>query len=96
MHHSCRSRERVCANKSENTDQNSNSEKRTAESVARTTMESPPRQSEESTNSSAIKNGFYSNDASRSLLKSASISASKCVVVKSKRDSEVSNLLHEI
>ncbi|XP_042509701.1 mitogen-activated protein kinase 9-like [Macadamia integrifolia] len=89
--HASLPRERVCASKSDTSDQNDNFEKRTAASVART--QSPPQQFSGSENangnSSAAQNGpSRSNYSARSLLKSASISASKCVVVKSRRDPE--------
>ncbi|XP_043695474.1 mitogen-activated protein kinase 9-like [Telopea speciosissima] len=89
--HASLPRERVCAPKNDASDQNNNFEKRTAASVART--QSPPRQFYGSENAnrdaSAAQNGpSRSNYSARSLLKSASISASKCVVVKSRRDSE--------
>ncbi|KAL8474718.1 hypothetical protein ACS0TY_030519 [Phlomoides rotata] len=57
-------------------------EKRTSASVA-TTLESPPE--DHTANGNASNKGNYS---ARSLLKSASISASKCVVVKQKKDTE--------
>ncbi|XP_042501929.1 mitogen-activated protein kinase 9-like [Macadamia integrifolia] len=89
--HASLPRERVCAPKDEASDQNNNFETRTAASVART--QSPPQQSERSENAngdaSAAQNGLSRpNYSARSLLKSASISGSKCVVVKSKKDTE--------
>ncbi|KAF8390011.1 hypothetical protein HHK36_024532 [Tetracentron sinense] len=93
--HASLPRERVCAPKDEVADQNNDFEKRTAASVARTTLLSPPRlqQTEGSVtgnrDESPMQNGLNkSNYSARSLLKSASISASKCVVVKGRRDSE--------
>ncbi|KAA8541337.1 hypothetical protein F0562_025300 [Nyssa sinensis] len=85
--HASLPRERVPAPKDETTAQNNDFEKRTAASVA-TTLESPPNPSEGSENAS-IQNGTNKpNYSGRSLLKSASISGSKCVVVKGRRDSE--------
>lgn len=87
-------RERVCAPKEENTNQSNDSEKQTTESVARTTLQSQPRthQCEGSENSNMeAQNGYNKpNYSARSLLKSASISASKCVEVKGRRNKEVS------
>ncbi|WOK93356.1 mitogen-activated protein kinase 9-like [Canna indica] len=88
--HASLPRERVCVPKVETADQNNDFEKRTAESVARTTLQSPPRsQQGVPDHSSAAENGLNKpNSNSKSLLKSASISASKCVVVKGKMDAE--------
>ncbi|KAF8399001.1 hypothetical protein HHK36_014868 [Tetracentron sinense] len=87
--------ERVCAPKDEAADQNNDFEKRTAVSVACTTLQSPLRsqytEGPENANSdtSVMQNGpSKPNYSARSLLKSASISASKCVVVKGRRNSE--------
>uniref|UniRef100_A0A5B7AB72 mitogen-activated protein kinase n=1 Tax=Davidia involucrata TaxID=16924 RepID=A0A5B7AB72_DAVIN len=85
--HASLPRERVPAPKDETTAQNNDFEKRTAASVA-TTLESPPKQSEGSENANAQNGPSKPNYSGRSLLKSASISASKCVVVKGRRDSE--------
>ena len=71
-------RERVPVSKDETTEQNIDFERRTAASVA-TTLNSPPKPDGTETPSCGA----------RSLLKSASISASKCVVVQQKRDTEV-------
>ncbi|KAF5195794.1 Mitogen-activated protein kinase [Thalictrum thalictroides] len=87
--HASLPRERVCAPKEETSDQNSN-----AAYVARTT-ESPPRSHQndglEIVNGKVVtmQNG-PSKDAyaRRHLLKSDSISASQCIVVKKKKDSE--------
>ncbi|KAK1298198.1 Mitogen-activated protein kinase 12 [Acorus calamus] len=73
-------------------DENKEFEKRTTESVA-TTMKSPPRSQQgegpEYRNNVGTENGLNKpNCSARSLLKSASISASKCVVVKARGDSE--------
>ncbi|KAJ4974530.1 hypothetical protein NE237_007704 [Protea cynaroides] len=89
--HASLPRERVGAPKNDTTDQTNNFENRTAASVART--QSPPHQFEGSENGNggvaAAQNGpSRPNCSARSLLRSASISASKCVVVKSGRDSE--------
>lgn len=86
-------RERVNAPKDESDNQNNDFERRTAASVA-TTLESPPKESDSSENSNtAAQNGPNKpNYSARSLLKSASISASKCIGVKPKQDLEVSNI----
>ncbi|KAJ8539223.1 hypothetical protein K7X08_013475 [Anisodus acutangulus] len=73
--HASLPRERVPAPKDDTSSQNNDCEKRTV----LTTLQSPPAQSEGSDNSLV--------GSARSLLKSASISASKCVVVK-KRNTE--------
>ncbi|XP_042448641.1 mitogen-activated protein kinase 9-like [Zingiber officinale] len=87
--HASLPRERVCASKVETTDQNNDFEKRTAESVARTTLQSPPRSQVEPDKTSVMENGVNKpNTSARSLLKSASISASKCVNVEGKLDIE--------
>lgn len=75
-------RERVPLPKDEDGEDN-DFEKRTSASVA-TTLESPPE--DHTANGNGSNKGNYS---ARSLLKSASISASKCVVVKPKKDPEV-------
>ncbi|XP_059645370.1 mitogen-activated protein kinase 9-like isoform X2 [Cornus florida] len=82
-------RERVPAPKDEDAAQSNDFEKRTAASVA-TTLQSPPKESDGSENAIAnTQNGLSKpNYSARSLLKSASISASKCVVVKGRKDSE--------
>ncbi|XP_072983880.1 mitogen-activated protein kinase 9-like isoform X3 [Typha latifolia] len=83
-HHASLPRERVCASKYEVSDQNNDYEKRSAASVARTTLQSPPRSHEgEQESISTTENGVsMPNCSSRSYLKSASISASKCVTIK--------------
>lgn len=80
-------RERVSAPKGESTSDNSD---QTVLSVA-TTLESPPKQSQGSENSQEnLQNGLSKpNYSARSLLKSASISASKCIGVQARKDSEV-------
>ncbi|KAG8388020.1 hypothetical protein BUALT_Bualt02G0081800 [Buddleja alternifolia] len=86
--HASLPRERVPAPKDEAVEEN-DFEKRSSASVA-TTLESPPREGEGSENmNGSAQNGLSKgNYSARSLLKSASISASKCVVVKDKRDTE--------
>ncbi|CAA7397601.1 unnamed protein product [Spirodela intermedia] len=88
--HASLPRERVCVPKDETADQNIDFEKRTADSVVRSTLQSPPRsQQGEQDSSQTAENGLNPpNCSARSLLKSASISASKCVVMKPKKDSE--------
>lgn len=88
----CACRERVPAPKDEVED--NDFEQRTSASVA-TTLHSPPGAGEGTENISGNEqNGLNKgNYTARSLLKSASISASKCVVIKDKRDTEVI-LLH--
>lgn len=91
-------RERVCPPKHETGKQNTGFENHTAVSVA-TTLESPPRfpQSvgsgygtmDASTTQSGPSKGNYSPN---SLLKSASISSSKCVGVNGTNDSEVNTV----
>ncbi|PKA55135.1 Mitogen-activated protein kinase 12 [Apostasia shenzhenica] len=81
--------ERICATDEEVPDQNMDFEKRSAGSVARTTLESPPRlqQHEEAVAVLVTENGLSMPDCSaRSLLKSASISGPKCVVSKARKD----------
>ncbi|KAL3366593.1 hypothetical protein AABB24_011342 [Solanum stoloniferum] len=87
--HASLPRERVPAPKDETSSQNIDFEKRTSTSVA-STLESPPGQSEGSEYSDAnVQNGpNKANYSARSLLKSASISASKCVVVKRRNAEE--------
>lgn len=79
--------------KEESANQTNDFEKRTAASVA-TTLESPPKQSDglENANTAAQNGPNKPNCSARSLLKSASISASKCIGVKPKQDLEVSNI----
>ncbi|MCD7452153.1 Mitogen-activated protein kinase 9 [Datura stramonium] len=87
--HASLPRERVPAPKDDASSQNIDFEKRTSASVA-SNLESPPGQSEGSENSDAnVQNGpNKANYSARSLLKSASISASKCVVVKRRNTEE--------
>ncbi|PSR84692.1 Mitogen-activated protein kinase [Actinidia chinensis var. chinensis] len=87
--HASLPRERVCVPKDETTSENNDFEKRTAASVA-TTLQSPPKESEgsEYANTNAQNGLSKPNYSARSLLKSASISGSKCVVVKERKDSE--------
>ncbi|KAL0380151.1 UNVERIFIED_CONTAM: Mitogen-activated protein kinase [Sesamum angustifolium] len=81
--HASLPRERVPVPKDEAPNDN-DFEKRTSASVA-TTLESPPGEGSQNANGNAQNKGNYST---RSLLKSASISASKCVGVKAKKDTE--------
>ncbi|KAI5330525.1 PREDICTED: mitogen-activated kinase [Prunus dulcis] len=86
--HASLPRERVCAPKDENSGQNNDVE-RTAASVA-STLESPPgsQQPDGSVNADGQNGPSKTNYNARSLLKSASISASKCIGVRPKKDSE--------
>lgn len=77
----CLCRERVPAPKEEAED--NDFEQRTAASVA-TTLDSPP-----GDDTTIAQNGHKGNYSARSLLKSASISASKCIGVKEKKNTEV-------
>ncbi|KAL2234416.1 mitogen-activated protein kinase 9 [Sesamum indicum] len=79
--HASLPRERVPVPKDEAPNDN-DFEKRTSASVA-TTLESPPGEGSQNANGNAQNKG-----STRSLLKSASISASKCVGVKAKKDTE--------
>lgn len=95
------SRERVCVPKEAALDQNADVERRTAASVA-STLQSPrshqPDDSED-VNIDSQNGTNKPNQTVRSLLKSASISASKCIGVKAKADLEVikhQNTLHPI
>ncbi|KAF9667546.1 hypothetical protein SADUNF_Sadunf15G0034400 [Salix dunnii] len=94
--HASLPRERVPAPKDETVAQNTDIEGRTAPSVA-TSLQSPcgSQQADGSEDLTvAAQNGSSKpNYSNRSLLKSASISASKCVVVKPKGDSEVSDII---
>lgn len=81
--HASLPRERVPAPKDE--DEDNDFEQRTSASVA-TTLDSPP--GNDTPNSSAQNGHNKGNYSARSLLKSASISASKCVVVKEKKNTE--------
>jgi mitogen-activated protein kinase 1/3 len=87
-------RERVPAPKDETAARNTDIEGRTAASVATSLQSLPgsqqPDGSEDAT--AAAQNGSSKpNYSNRSLLKSASISASKCVVVKPEGDTEVTS-----
>lgn len=77
-------RERVPAPRNEADEQDNDVERRTAASVA-TTLHSPP--------SDGQGDGPNSNSSNRNLLKSASISASKCIGVQPKTDAEVTNFI---
>lgn len=92
-------RERVFVSKDDTGNHNNGFEKRTTESVVRTTLKSPPRSQQQQglgkthTDTMATENGLNkSNYSARSLLKSASISASKCVGVEGRNDSMVGEL----
>jgi len=83
--HASLPRERVPVVKEESVVQDNDFEKRTSASVA-ATLQSPPNKAEGTDNSNAnAQNGTYS---ARSLLKSASISASKCIGVKGTNNTE--------
>ncbi|XP_020251668.1 mitogen-activated protein kinase 9-like isoform X2 [Asparagus officinalis] len=84
-------RERVCASKDDIPDQNKDYERRSAASVARTTLQSPPRtqNGEGSERKSGIQNGVSkANYSPHSLHRSSSISTTKCVVANGRRISE--------
>ncbi|KAJ4959865.1 hypothetical protein NE237_019775 [Protea cynaroides] len=81
--HASLPRERVAAPKKEASDENSNVEKRIASSVESEGSENVNGNASATQNSPSAPIG-----SARSLLKSASISASKCVVVKSRQASE--------
>ncbi|XWS37596.1 hypothetical protein CRYUN_Cryun19dG0057900 [Craigia yunnanensis] len=89
--HASLPRERVAAPKDENVVQNNDFERRTVDSVA-TSLNSPPssRLSDglEDINAKGQNGPNKPNFSACSRLKSASISASKCVVVKEKKDIE--------
>ncbi|KAJ6810306.1 mitogen-activated protein kinase 9-like isoform X1 [Iris pallida] len=89
--HASLPRERVCVSKEEIVDETKDLTKRTAASISRTTLQSPPRSQHVngSEGLSATHNGVNKpNYSAHSLHKSASISASKCVVVNGRRNSE--------
>ncbi|XP_073115368.1 mitogen-activated protein kinase 9-like [Elaeis guineensis] len=87
--HASLPRERVGANKDEIPDQNNDFEKRSADSVANTLQSPRKSQQGERSDHSSVTDGINrTNFSARSLLKSASISASKCVVVKGRKDAE--------
>lgn len=83
-------RERVCVPREDNSKEDDETERRTAESVA-TTLESPPGANQGECVGGAVVNSLTKSTCSarKSLLKSASISASKCVNVKPKIEPEV-------
>ncbi|GMY23944.1 mitogen-activated protein kinase 9-like isoform X2, partial [Fagus crenata] len=88
--HASLPRERVCAPKDETADQKEEFERRAAVSVA-TGLQSP--RSLQSNNletaNTDSENGLSKpNYSARSLLKSASISASKCIGMKGRKDTE--------
>ncbi|KAL3529193.1 hypothetical protein ACH5RR_008515 [Cinchona calisaya] len=85
--HASLPRERIPAPKDDTNTANNEFEKRSTAFVA-TTLQSPPGQSEGSESLNGImQNG--PNIGARSLLKSASISASKCIEVKARKDIEI-------
>ncbi|XP_011625326.1 mitogen-activated protein kinase 9 [Amborella trichopoda] len=93
--HASLPRERICAPRDDAMNQNNGHEKEEAGSVARPILNSPPGPGPEggveiSQNKvGPPQNGVtVSNYSVRSLLKSASISGSKCVTVKDRKDSE--------
>ncbi|KAJ6765005.1 MITOGEN-ACTIVATED PROTEIN KINASE [Salix koriyanagi] len=89
--HASLPRQRVPAPRDETAAQNTDIEGRITASVA-TSIQSPPGSQQpdgsEDVTAAAQNGSSKPNYSNRSLLKSASISASKCVVVKPKRDSE--------
>uniref|UniRef100_A0A0E0LFG8 mitogen-activated protein kinase n=1 Tax=Oryza punctata TaxID=4537 RepID=A0A0E0LFG8_ORYPU len=86
--HASLPRERVGVSKDGYNQQNTNDQERTTDSVARSTV-SPPMSQDGQQHGSAGQNGVTSTDLSlRSYLKSASISASKCVAVKDNKEPE--------
>lgn len=88
--HASLPRERVCAPKEATQDENNDNERRTAASVA-STLESPrlhQTDDSEEVNKDSENGPNKPNQTVRSLLKSASISASKCIGVKAKTDLE--------
>ncbi|RRT56365.1 hypothetical protein B296_00037155, partial [Ensete ventricosum] len=91
MYHTfCVSRERIGANNDSISDRNNEFEGRSVESVVRSTLESPTKsqQGVRSDQSSVADGVSKSKHSARSLLKSESISASKCVVVKQRKDKQ--------
>ncbi|URD97700.1 MAP kinase [Musa troglodytarum] len=88
--HASLPRERIGANKDSIADRNNEFEGRSVESVARSTLESPTKsqQGVRSDQSSVADGLSKSKYSARSLLKSESISASKCVVVKQRKDKQ--------
>ncbi|CAI0400497.1 unnamed protein product, partial [Linum tenue] len=85
--HASLPRERVPVPKDQEGQEENDFERRTAESVA-TTLNSPPEGSQESAVAGKSNGPNKTNPATRSLLKSASISASKCIGVKHKTEVE--------
>lgn len=83
-------RERVPAPKDEaNIQETNDTEKRIADSAA-STLHSPPEQSDGTDYANADDGTNNPNYSARSLLKSASISASKCIGVQPRKEAEVS------
>ncbi|KAF8037813.1 hypothetical protein BT93_B0608 [Corymbia citriodora subsp. variegata] len=87
--HASLPRQRVCQPKDEAAGQKSDIEKRSTDSVA-TTLHSPPgtHQSNGTENGDTQNGPYTTNSSTRSLLKSSSISASQCVVVKGREAEE--------
>ncbi|GAB2270300.1 Mitogen-activated protein kinase 8 [Dionaea muscipula] len=85
--HASLPRERVPLPKDEQPLEDEDFEKRSVATVARTTLESPPN-SDGADNTNPQNGPSKPNYSARSLLKSASISASKCVGVQSRKDPE--------
>lgn len=95
--HASLPRERVGASKDGNNEQHANDQERSAASVARTTVSPPRSQDAGQQHASSGQNGVsYTNLSSRSYLKSASISASKCVVVNGNKDPEDDEISEEM
>lgn len=87
-------RERVCQPKHEGDESTNDVERRGAASVA-TTLDSPPNRSENGNHNP--QNGHSKpNQSARSLLKSASISASKCIGVQKRQTEDDDELIHEV
>ncbi|XP_031492140.1 mitogen-activated protein kinase 9-like isoform X1 [Nymphaea colorata] len=87
--HASLPRERVCVPIEDDSKEDNEMERRTTESVA-TTLESPPGANQGECVGGAVANSLTKSTCSarKSLLKSASISASKCVSVKPKPEPE--------
>ncbi|KAJ3683334.1 hypothetical protein LUZ60_013561 [Juncus effusus] len=89
--HASLPRERVCEQKGEGQEQNAQHGNRSTESVARTTVSPPKTQVIEGRDNNNTNNNINENNNnsnSSRFLKSASISASKCIVVKGRSEHE--------